>query len=92
MPNAKFGSSESMYINGSSYAYHDGVVTVYPGGKISLDTYYNAFSTTLWKGECGISNVSFIASGSGMVHFRVVLLTENLVKYEISSIRACAPF
>lgn len=86
MPNAKFGSSESMYINGSSYVYHDGVVTVYPGGKISLDTYYNAFSTTLWKDECGISNVSFIASGSGMVHFRVVLLTENLVRYEISSI------
>ncbi|EGB0326516.1 TPA: glycosyltransferase family 2 protein [Salmonella enterica subsp. enterica serovar Welikade] len=85
MPNNKFGASTSMYINGNQYNIINDRITIYPGGRISFDTYYNSFSTILWRKECGISNVSFMASGYGKAYFRVLLITDTSAKYEIIS-------
>lgn len=58
MPNNKFGASTTMYINGNQYNVGNDRITIYPSGRISFDTYYNSFSTILWRKECGINNVS----------------------------------
>lgn len=85
IPNAKFGASTSMYINSSLCSVFNNEIIIYPGGIVSFDTYYNSFSTILWKNKCGISHISFKASGYGEAYFRAMLVTDTLARYEIAS-------
>lgn len=85
MPNARFGASESMYIRGSLFSFSENIITVFPGGKISFDTYYNGFSTILWKEKCGIHDLAFNASGTGLAKISALLITEEMSRYELAS-------
>lgn len=87
LPNASFGCSNEMYINGCNFYPINNVLKIKTGGNVSFDTYYNGLSTVLWKEKCGIKNVAFNMCGAGEALVKLIVVNENNVRFELDSIK-----
>lgn len=85
LANLEFGAHTDCYFRHDGNVLLTDVAFLAPGSRMSLDTYYNAFSTQLWKDRCGLNNVMFSARGEGKCYMRLMLTNEQGANYELAS-------
>lgn len=83
-PNAKFGAADEMFVNAKNAWADKNAFYIDKNGSVSFDTYYNGFSTVLWKEQCGITNISLFLGGRGQVRLKIMIVIEDYVRYELS--------